>query len=107
MRLNGIRQRKPANTSSMPTTFLAIHPDTHALNKEDYDSLTATQAITDFHYKAQTLHATFADGSVYEYYSVPQKVYNKFVNNDGNLRFARRHILHSFTYRRIKKAAQG
>lgn len=86
--------------------LVSIHPDTHALNKEEYDQLTATKAITDFHYKAQTLHATFADGSVYEYYSVPVKVYNKFVNNDGNLRFARRHILHSYTYRRIKKAAQ-
>ena len=84
--------------------LVSIHPDTHALNKEDYAVTASTSAITDYHYKAQTLHLTFADSSVYEYFSVPINVYNKFVKNDANLRFARRHILHSFTYRRIKKA---
>lgn len=34
-------------------------------------------------------------------------VYNKFVKNDGNLRFAHRHILHVYQYRRIKKATEA
>lgn len=83
--------------------LVSIHPETHATNKEDFDKTTAASAITDFHYKAMTLHLTFADGSVYEFFNIPANVYNKFVKNDGNLRFARRHILHVFTYRRIKK----
>ncbi|MCB0769959.1 MAG: KTSC domain-containing protein [Flavobacteriales bacterium] len=84
--------------------LVSIHPDTHALNKDDYALTTTTSVITDYHYKAQTLHLTFADSSVYEYFNVPINVYNKFVKNDANLRFARRHILNNFTYRRIKKA---
>ena len=56
--------------------------------------------------KAQVLQVYFSDGTEYEYYNVPQNVYNKFVNNDGNLRFARRHIFHSFTHRRVKKGSK-
>ncbi len=86
--------------------LVSIHPETHVLNKEGYEDSTTASAITDFHYKAQTLHLTFADGSVYEYFGVPMNVYNKFVKNDGNLRFARRHILHVYQYRRIKKPTE-
>lgn len=44
---------------------MSIHPETHVLNHEGYQDNTTTSAITDFHYKAQTLHLTFADGNVY------------------------------------------
>ena len=48
-----------------------------------------------------SLHITFGDGSAYEFYSVDPKTYNKFVNTDGNTRFARRHIFGSFTHRKV------
>lgn len=84
--------------------LVSIHPETHAANREDFERTATTSVISDWRYKAMTLHLFFGDGSEYEYFSVPQNVYNKFVNNSGNLRFARRHILGAFPYRRLKKA---
>ncbi|HQW05574.1 MAG: KTSC domain-containing protein [Flavobacteriales bacterium] len=83
--------------------LVSIHPETHATNKEEFERTATTSVISDWRYKAMTLHLIFGDGSEYEYFGVPQNVYNKFVNNNGNLRFARRHILSVFTYRRLKK----
>lgn len=83
--------------------LVSIHPETHAQNAEAYER-TIAQPITDWHYKSQTLHVSFADGSAREYFGVPQNVYNKFVNNDANSRFARRHIFHSYAHRQVKKA---
>lgn len=83
--------------------LVSIAPETHAQNAEQYERTITGSAITDFHYKAQTLNVTFADGSVYDYFGVPANVYNKFVNNDANLRFARRHICQAFTRRMVKK----
>lgn len=84
--------------------LVSIHPETHTLNKEEFERTATSSVITDWRYKSMTLHLYFGDGSEYEYFGVPQNVYNKFVNNNGNLRFARRHILTMFTYRRVKKA---
>jgi DnaJ-class molecular chaperone len=86
--------------------LVSIHPETHAANKEEFERTATTSVISDWRYKAMTLHLIFGDGSEYEYFGVPANVYNKFVNNNGNLRFARRHILNVFTYRRIKKTTQ-
>lgn len=87
--------------------LVSIHPETHATNKEDFERTATTSVISDWRYKAMTLHLIFGDGSEYEYFGVPVNVYNKFVNNQGNLRFARRHILSVFAYRRLKKANEG
>jgi hypothetical protein len=46
----------------------------------------------------------FADGSRYEYFGLPKSTYEKLVNSDTRDRFARRHIYHSFTYRKVNKA---
>jgi DnaJ-class molecular chaperone len=81
--------------------LVSISPETHAKNTEEYEKTITTSPIKDWHYKAQTLHVTFNDGSIYEYFSVPSNVYNKFIKADGNARFARRHIFSVFTYRRI------
>lgn len=86
--------------------LVSIAPETHERDKDEYEQLTSTVPIRNWHYKAQVLQVYFTDGTEFEYYNVPQNMYNKFVNNDGNLRFARRHIFHSFTRRRVKKAAQ-
>lgn len=78
----------------------SIHPETHAINAQEFEKTVASM-ITDWHYRSMTLHVTFGDGSVYEFYGVPQNTYNKFVNTDGNTRFAKRHIFESFTHRRV------
>ncbi len=83
--------------------LVSIAPETHARNIEEYTLTTGTGAITDWHYQAQTLKLTFGDGTEYEYYHVPANVYNKFLNNQSSLRFARRHICSSFTRRRLAK----
>ena len=87
--------------------LVSIHPETHATNKEDFERTASTSVISDWRYKSMTLHLIFGDGSEYEYFGVPQNVYNKFVNNSGNLRFARRHILSVYTYRRVKKTSEA
>lgn len=87
--------------------LVSIHVETHASNAEEFERTTTGSVISDWRYKAMTLHLIFGDGSEYEYFGVPQNVYNKFVNNSGNLRFARRHILTTYTYRRVKKAVEA
>lgn len=77
----------------------SIHPETHAKDSESFEKTVASN-IANWHYRSLTLHITFGDGSNYEFYGVPQKVYNKFVGVDGNTRFARRHIFEVFTHRK-------
>ena len=84
--------------------LVSIHPETHAKAAEEYDRVTRTCGIDEFHYKSQTLHITFVDGSVHEYFDVPVKVYNKFLNTEPRSRFARRHIFHTYVHRQVKKA---
>jgi curved DNA-binding protein CbpA len=95
------------NTSQQVITaykFLeSIHPETHAANAEAFEKTVASN-LTNWHYKHMTLHVTFGDGSVYEFYGVPPNMYNKFVNTDGNTRFAKRHIFGGFTYRKVSGA---
>ncbi len=83
----------------------SIHPETHATNAEEFEK-TVASIISDWHYKSMTLHVTFGDGSVYEFYGVPQNTYNKFLNTDGNTRFAKRHIFGSFTHRKVSGAKE-
>lgn len=83
----------------------SIHPETHAANAKEFERSVAS-IISDWHYKSLTLHVTFGDGSVYEFFGVPQNTYNKFVNTDGNTRFARRHIFGSFPHRKVSGAKE-
>ena len=78
----------------------SIHPETHAANAAEFEKTVASN-IGNWHYQHMTLHITFGDGSAYEFYSVDPKTYNKFVNTDGNTRFAKRHIFGSFTHRKV------
>lgn len=82
----------------------SIAPETRAQDAEEYARLTALP-ILDFRFEQRTLRITFADGTEYEYFGVPHNTYMKFVNTDGNPRFARRHIYEAFPCRRAKKAA--
>ncbi len=81
----------------------SIHPETHAANTEEFEKTVASN-ITNWHYKSITLHVTFGDGSVFEFYGVPQNIYNKFQKSDGNTRFAKRHIFGNFTHRKVSGA---
>lgn len=84
--------------------LVSIAPETHALQQEQYTEVITSSKLIDFLYKAQTLQINFADGSCYEYFGLPKSIYNKFINSDNPDRFARRHIYHSFVYRKVTKA---
>jgi DnaJ-class molecular chaperone len=80
----------------------SIHPETHEKDREEFEKTVASN-ISNWHYKSLTLHLTFGDGSNYEFFGVPQNVYNKFIGTDGNTRFARRHIFSAFPFRKTGK----
>ena len=84
--------------------LVSIAPETHAQQLEQYTEVITSSKLIDFLYKAQTLQINFADGSSYEYFGLPKNIYNKFINSDNPDRFARRHIYHSFVYRKVTKA---
>jgi DnaJ-class molecular chaperone len=81
-----------------------ISPETHEKNVDQYNA-TIASGIEHYEYKRQTLTVNFIDGSVYEYYAVTKNVYNKLLSSNTELRYARRHIFNSFTYRRATKEA--
>ncbi len=84
--------------------LVSIAPETHAQQLEQYTDVITSSKIADFQYKSQTLQVNFTDGSKYEYFGLPKNVYGKLVNSDAPDRFARRHIYHSFVYRKVSKA---
>jgi curved DNA-binding protein CbpA len=84
--------------------LVSISPETHAMNAEEYTLTTSASGIDDLQYKGQTLKINFLDGSIYEYFAVPQNTYNKLTNSANLARFARRHIFHSYTYRKVSKS---
>ena len=85
--------------------LVSVAPETHASNSEIYTNTINNSGIDDFVYKGQTLKVTFHDGSVYEYFGVPNNVYTKFLNSPGQSRFARRHIFNEYLHRNVIKAA--
>jgi DnaJ-class molecular chaperone len=86
--------------------LVSVSPETLEQQREQYtESITSSRMVT-FQYKSQTLQINFLDGSSYEYFSVPKSTYEKFMSSSTPDRFARRHIYHSFTYRKVSKAAE-
>jgi DnaJ-class molecular chaperone len=86
--------------------LVSIAPETHEQQREQYTQVITASKILSFQYKGQTLQLTFADGSSYEYFGIPRTTYNTFLNSVTPDRFARRHIYHEFTYRKVSKAAE-
>lgn len=86
--------------------LVSIAPETHSQQLEQYTEVITNSKMIDFQYKAQTLLVNFVDGSRYEYFGIPKNIYGKLVNSDAPDRFARRHIYHSFVYRKVSKAAE-
>jgi curved DNA-binding protein CbpA len=84
--------------------LVSIAPETHEQQLEQYTEVITSSKIVNFQYKGQTLTIDFADGSSYEYFSIPKNVHGKLASSDTPDRFARRHIYHSFVYRKVSKA---
>lgn len=84
--------------------LVSVAPETHAIGLEKYAEMVAASRIIDFQYQSQTLKMNFLDGSCYEYFGIPKSIYEKLVNSSTPDRFARRHIYHSFIYRKVSKA---
>jgi curved DNA-binding protein CbpA len=83
--------------------LVSIAPETKAANLEEYTETITNSTILDFQHKGLLLEITFQDGSTYEYFGVPKGVFIKFLNSDKQMRFARRSIFNSYTFRKSKK----
>ncbi len=86
--------------------LVSISEETKLANLEEYNKTITECGITDFEHKGLVFKISFTDGSSYEYYGVNKNVFNKLLNSDNQLRFARRNIFNTFTYRKTKKALQ-
>ncbi len=86
--------------------LVSLSPETHLQYKEEYTATITTSGIDDFRYKGVTLNVIFTDGSAYEYFGVQKNTYNKLINSDNRIRFARRHIFESYPYRKTTKASE-
>lgn len=84
--------------------LVSVAPETHAQQLEKYTESITNSRMIDFQYKGQMLLINFLDGSSYEYFGVPKNIYLKLINSATPDRFARRHIYHSFVYRKASKA---
>ncbi|MBK0368578.1 KTSC domain-containing protein [Flavobacterium agrisoli] len=80
--------------------LVSINPETIKANLPEYTETISTTSITDYKFVDGRLIIDFSNGSVYEYISVPKATYVKMVNADSPGRFAKRHILNNFTWRK-------
>jgi DnaJ-class molecular chaperone len=86
--------------------LVSIAPETQAQQLDKYTEVITSSKMVDFQFKSQTLRVNFADGSCYEYFGLPKNIYDKLINSDTPDRFARRHIYHSYVYRKVSKAVE-
>ena len=84
--------------------LVSVAPETHAQELDRYTESVTNSRMIDFLYKGQTLLINFQDGSSYEYFGVSRNIYLKLVNSATPDRFLRRHVYHSFVYRKVTKA---
>ncbi len=85
--------------------LVSIAPETKASNKEEYTVTINESGIADFQHKGLLLEVTFMDGSTYEYFGVNRGLFQKLVNSDKQVRFAKRNIFNSFLYRKSKRGS--
>lgn len=84
----------------------SIAPETLEQGLQHYNETILNCVIDDFSYSKQTLLIKFDDGTSYEYFEVPKSIYTKLVNSDSPARFSRRHIYHSYVYRKVTKGLE-
>lgn len=87
--------------------LVSIAPETHEQNKEDYEETIGKGGITNIQHKGVMLEITFVDGTTFECFGVPKKVYTKLLNSDKQTRFAKRNIFGTYLYRKSKKAIEA
>jgi curved DNA-binding protein CbpA len=80
--------------------LVSINAETIKQNQPEFTATIATATITDYKFVDGRLIINFSNGSVYEYISVPRAIYVKMVNADSPTRYAKRHILSSYPYRK-------
>ena len=85
--------------------LVSIAPETKEANLDAYVETTTKSGISDFNWKKRVLEMTFVDGSSYEYFGVPEKVFQKLINSDKQMRFCKRSIFNSYLYRKSKRGA--
>ena len=86
--------------------LISIAPETKAKYLEEYIQTSTKSGINDFQHKGLLLEITFTDGATYEYFGVPKTVFQKMVNSDKQMRFAKRNIFNSYIYRKSKKGTE-
>ena len=87
--------------------LVSIAPETREANLAEYTATINECMIADYKHKGLLLEITFTDGSTYEYFGVNANVYKKLINSDKQVRFAKRFIYESYTYRKSKKGNQS
>lgn len=85
--------------------LVSMAPETIAAELDQYNATIEGGAIADYHHKGLVMQITFTDGSSYEYFGVNANIFKKFHSSDKQMRTAKRSILHSFPYRKLKDAA--
>ncbi|MGV3631681.1 MAG: KTSC domain-containing protein [Bacteroidota bacterium] len=83
--------------------LVSIAPETIESGLEEYNTIINEVPIADFKHKGLLLEISFADGSAYEYFGVNRNTYIKLCQSDKQVRFAKRNIFNSYTYRKSKK----
>lgn len=81
--------------------LVSINAETIKQGLPEYNETIATATIVDYKYEDIRLKINFSNGSSYEFISVPKATYVKMVNAESPGRFAKRHILNVFPYRKI------
>jgi DnaJ-class molecular chaperone len=85
--------------------LVSISPETKEANLDAYMETTTKSGIADFQWKKRVLDITFLDGATYEYFGVSEKIYQKLINTDKQMRFCKRSVFNSFLYRKSKRGA--
>lgn len=84
--------------------LVSIAPETQAANLDEYTNTINKCGISGLKHKGLLLEITFTDGNTYEYFGVNSNIFNKLWNSDKQIRFAKRSIYNSYTYRKSKKS---
>jgi hypothetical protein len=84
--------------------LVSIAPETKAANLEEYNATINECGIASLNHKGLMLEINFTNGACYEYFGVNSNTFNKLLNADKQVRFAKRSIYDSFLYRKSKKA---
>lgn len=84
--------------------LISIAPETHEVNKDEYQETIDKGGITDIRHKGLLLEISFLDGTTFECFGVTKNVYLKLLNSDKQIRYAKRKIFGSYLFRKSKNA---